>query len=382
MHTQDSSPEGTEAANIYQIRQSRLAFTLQTNHLDALALNPGSSLTYFTGLHFHLSERPVLAIFVPHNPVIIVLPELEAGKLQGLGYPVQAFPYGEDPSTWAAAFRQAAHAAEIDQDSIGIEPRRMRVLELRLLEGAAPKAGLLPAEDSLAALRMNKDASEITAMQAAVDIAQTALQATLPMIHAGIKEKEIAAELTARLLRSGSESEFPFPPIVSTGPNSANPHAVPSSRALAEGDLLVIDWGATYDGYISDLTRTFAIGQVEAEFQEIASIVLEANAAGRAACKPGARAADVDHAARQVIASAGYGKYFFHRTGHGIGMEAHEEPYIRMDNELVLAPGMAFTVEPGIYLPGRGGVRIEDNIIITAQGHLCLSSLPRQLRNL
>ena len=225
MNLHDASSEGVDAANIYQIRQSRLAFTLQTNHLDALVLNPGPSLTYFTGLHFHLSERPVVAFFVPHNPVIIVLPELEAGKLKGLGYPVQAFPYGEDPSTWSAAFRQAAHAAEIDQDSLGIEPRRLRVLELRLLEGAVPKARLLPAEDSLAALRMHKDAGETAAMQTAVDIAQTALKATLPMIHAGISEKEVAAELTAQLLRGGSESVFPFPPIVSAGPISAKPPA-------------------------------------------------------------------------------------------------------------------------------------------------------------
>ena len=183
-----------------------------------------------------------------------------------------------------------------------------------------------------------------------------------------------------QLLKHGSESELPFPPIVSAGPNSANPHASPSDRKLQGGDLLVVDWGATVDGYISDLTRTFAVGEVEPEFKKIAEIVLRANQAGRAAGRPGVACANVDKAARAVIEQAGYGKYFTHRTGHGIGMEGHEEPYMRGDNMQMLYPGMAYTVEPGIYLPERGGVRIEDNVVVTKDGVDVLSDMPRQLR--
>jgi Xaa-Pro dipeptidase len=149
---------------------------------------------------------------------------------------------------------------------------------------------------------------------------------------------------------------------------------------LQQGDMLVIDWGATYHGYISDLTRTFAIGKPDAEFQRIAAIVGEANAAGREAAGPGVTASQVDQATRRVIDAAGYGEYFFHRTGHGLGMEGHEAPYIRAGNELILQPGMTFTIEPGIYLPMRNGVRIEDNVVVTEQGIDCLSSLPRQLQ--
>jgi Xaa-Pro dipeptidase len=134
------------------------------------------------------------------------------------------------------------------------------------------------------------------------------------------------------------------------------------------------------DGYISDLTRTFAVGEVDAEYLHIHQIVLEANAAGRAAGKPGETCAVVDKAAREVIEKAGYGAYFTHRTGHGIGMEAHEDPYMRGDNLLLLEPGMAYTVEPGIYLPARNGVRIEDNLVITWDGAECLSDLPREIR--
>ena len=196
----------------------------------------------------------------------------------------------------------------------------------------------------------------------------------------GRTEKEIAAELMVQLLRRGSQAELPFSPIVSGGPNSANPHASPSDRKLQPGDLLVVDWGARVDGYISDLTRTFAVGELEPEFRKIAEIVLAANTAGRAAGHPGAPCANVDKATRHVIEQAGYGEYFTHRTGHGIGMEDHEDPYMRGDNMQMLYPGMAYTVEPGIYLPGRGGVRIEDNVVVTKDGVDVLSNMPRELR--
>jgi Xaa-Pro dipeptidase len=193
-------------------------------------------------------------------------------------------------------------------------------------------------------------------------------------------EKELAAELVVQLLRHGSQPEMPFAPIVSSGPNSANPHAVPTERKLRPGDLLVVDWGAAVDGYVSDLTRTFAVGEADAELRKIHQIVLEANEAGRLAGKPGVPCAQVDRAARSVIEKAGYGEYFTHRTGHGIGMEGHETPYLRADNMELLEEGMVYTVEPGIYLPDRNGVRIEDNLVITGDGADCLSDMSRELR--
>jgi Xaa-Pro dipeptidase len=366
-------------ASRFLTRQAQLATALYTHHLDVLALNPGPSLTYLTGLSFHLMERPVVGLFTPHNPVILILPELEAGKTANLPYPVQVFPYGEDPAIWPNAFRQAALAAQIEGRRVGVEPGRMRVLELRMLEATAETAQYLSAEESLADLRMRKDQSEIEAMRKAAQIAQLALKETLPKVKAGISERELAAELTAQLLRAGSDVELPFAPIVSSGPNGANPHAVPSERRLQAGDLLVIDWGAAYKGYFSDITRTFAIGEIEDEFRQIAAIVRQANQAGKAAVQPGTSAHAVDQAARDVIEKAGYGKFFTHRTGHGLGMEAHEAPYIRAGNLQVLEAGMTFTIEPGIYLPGRGGVRIEDDVVVTKDGGESLTDLPREL---
>jgi Xaa-Pro dipeptidase len=143
-----------------------------------------------------------------------------------------------------------------------------------------------------------------------------------------------------------------------------------------------VDWGANVNGYFSDLTRTFVLGEPQPEFSHIAHIVLQANAAARRLAKPGIPAGQLDQAAREVIENAGYGEFFTHRTGHGLGMEGHEEPYIRGDNSLLLAPGMTFTIEPGIYLPGRGGVRIEDNLVITADGSETLSDFPRELASI
>jgi Xaa-Pro dipeptidase len=345
-----------------------------------MLLNPGPSLAYLTGLNFHLMERPVMVLFVPHTPPVLVLPELEAAKVSHLPFPIQAFTFGEDPTKWAAVFQQGFKAARLEPGArVGVEPRRLRLLELRLAEEAMPQAYFINAEEVLANLRMHKDETELVAMRKAVQIAEQALLETIPVIKVGVSEKDIAAELTLQLLRGGSDPEMPFSPIVSSGPNSANPHATPTSRALQPGDCLVIDWGAASDGYISDITRTFAVIEVDEEMKRVAQIVAQANAAGRAIAGPGIPAEQVDAAARKVIVSAGYGPYFTHRTGHGIGMEGHEEPYIRSGNNLPLMPGMTFTVEPGVYLPDRNGVRIEDNIVITDTGSQCLTSLPREL---
>ncbi len=211
----------------YHLRQARLASSMSAAGTKILALNPGPSLTYLTGLHFHLSERPVIALFAPHTPPVLVIPELESIKAKSLSFPVQVFPYGEEPSTWPDVFRQAAMAAQIDQTSVGVEPTHLRYLELNLLQNAAPQAKFIPAEDVVADLRMRKDNYEVECMRKAVDIAQNALQATIPSIKAGATEKQIASELTIQLFKAGSDPEFPFMPIVSGGPNGANPHAIP-----------------------------------------------------------------------------------------------------------------------------------------------------------
>jgi len=361
-------------------RLDKLSASLPTSGLHAVALNPGPTLIYLTGAQFHLMERPVVFLVAAGQTPAIVLPELEMLKVEQMPYPVQAFPYGENPSGWKKAFRSAAQALGLAGKRVGVEPGRMRLLEYHYLQAGMPGAEFPDAGGLLGALRLRKEPGEVESMRKAVGIAQSALEATLPAVKIGMTEKELAAELTLQLFRHGSEADLPFAPIVSGGPNAANPHAAPSVRKLQPGDLLVIDWGANADGYISDLTRTFAVGQVDAEFVRIHQVVQAANAAGRAAGKPGVACAEVDRAARAVIEAAGYGEYFTHRTGHGIGMEAHEDPYMRGDNLQLLETGMAYTVEPGIYLAGRNGVRVEDNMVVTEGGAESLSDMPREMR--
>lgn len=362
-------------------RQNKLKELLSDSGFDALALNPGPSLYYLTGLHFHLSERPIVAIFPLEKPNIIILPELEAPKIKGLDIEIDAIDYGEDPHTWPGIFRDAIIGLGLVNDArIGIEDRRMRVLELRLLKESIPDQNkILTANELITELRIIKDNNEIEAMRKAVDIAEHALAATIGMIHSGVSEQEVASELTLHLLRSGSQPELPFFPIVSSGPNSANPHATPSERILTPGDMLVIDWGATYSGYVSDITRTFAIGYISQEFEKIHQVVLDANTAGREAVQSGLKAEQIDEAARNQIAQAGYGQFFIHRTGHGIGIEGHEPPYIRQGNQRILSPGMTFTIEPGIYLPEENGVRIEDDVLVTEDGGQSLTTIKREL---
>lgn len=361
-------------------RLERLGAALRSANLDAVAINPGPALTYLTGVHFHLMERPVVLLAASGATPALVLPELELAKVAQIPFTVQAFAYPENPAEWASAFLKAAQALGLDRKRIGVEPRQMRLLEFGHVKAAAPGAEFPDASDVLASLRLRKEADEIAAMRQAVKIAQAALESAIPLARVGMTEKELAGELIVQLFRQGSDPELPFSPIVSAGPNSANPHASPTDRKLQAGDMLVVDWGAARDGYFSDLTRTFAVREVQPELETIHRVVQAANEAGRAAARPGVECAAVDRAARAVIEAAGFAAHFTHRTGHGIGIDVHEDPYIHAANTQLLEPGMAFTVEPGIYLPERNGVRIEDNVVITEKGADVLSDTPRELR--
>ena len=357
----------------------RLEEKLHTWRIEAVALNAGASLTYLTGLDFHVMERPVVLLHRIGSTPLLILPELEAARLDHLDYPIDACFYSENPDQWPQVFKEAVASLQLIETSIGIEPGQLRLLEYQLLRTGLPESAFTDGSAVLSALRSIKDAEELALLEKAVDIAERALQATLLQVRIGISEYEFAEELVVQLLRHGSHANLPFTPIVASGPNGANPHARPGERRLASGDLLVVDWGARWHGYAADLTRTFGVGQVDRQEQEMYAIVRRANCAGRLAGRPEFPCAAIDKAARAVIEEAGYGARFTHRTGHGIGLECHEPPYIHADNQHLLQPGMTFTVEPGIYLPSRNGVRIEDDVVITDGGCRSLSSFSREL---
>ena len=364
----------------YSLRIEALQQLQEANGVACVALMPGANLQYFTGLPSHISERPTVAFVPATGQLAVLLPELEAPSARWhLPGSVRLFTY-TDEEGHEQAFHHVASKLELGDQPLGVEYLTMRLLEARRIEQAAPGCRLLAVEPWLPPLRMRKAEAEIDCMLQAVSIAERAMQSLLDTkaIRIGRSELEIAADLRIALLQEGAQGEA-FSPIVVAGSNSASPHASASDRPLDHGEFVVIDWGAVYKGYRSDITRTFVVGSPTPEMERIHDAVLSANQAGRLAARPQMLAQDVDRAARRVILRSGYGQYFIHRTGHGLGLETHEPPYIVEGNQELLKPGMAFTVEPGIYMPGIGGVRIEDDVIVTANGSETLTTLSRDL---
>ncbi len=361
-------------------RLAALQARLDGSNLDGIALVPGPNLAYLTGLPMHTSERPVVAFLGRKQAPVLLLPGLEAGRAAGvLGDQVQVVSYTDEAGP-AGAFCQAAELLSLAGKRYAVEYLHMRVLELRALEQAAPSAKFVSLESDLPDLRIAKDASEVTAMRRAIAITEEALSLLISEPVSGLTEREIASRLSQQMTQLGADGVAFI--IVVAGPNSADPHAGPSDRPVQNGDFLTIDFGAIVDGYPADLTRTFVVGEPTEKQREMYDAVLRANKAGRRAIRPGIPAEDIDRAARQVIEAAGYGEFFIHRTGHGLGLEVHEPPYIVEGNTKPVVQGAVFTIEPGVYIPGLGGVRIEDDVLVTVDGADCLTSFSRDLMSL
>ena len=365
---------------MYSQRLASLQQSQAANRVACVALIPGANLRYFTGLTTHLSERPFVVFLPAEGAPAVLLPELEATAARArLPEDARLWTY-RDEEGHEHVFYQVAEELGLEGKALGVEYLSMRMLEMRRIEQAAPGCVFLATEPWMPNLRMAKDETEIAHMRHAVRIAEQAMQRLLNegSIRPGRTELEVASDLRVAMLREGGQGEA-FPPIVVSGPNSALPHASPSNRALSEGDLVTIDWGAVYEGYCSDITRTFVLGVPSLEMERMQEAVLAANQAGRLAVRPGRPAQEVDRAARRAITQAGYGEFFIHRTGHGLGLETHEPPYIVEGNLELLQIGMTLTVEPGVYVPTVGGVRIEDDVVVTERGVEVLTTLPRDL---
>lgn len=362
------------------LKLAKLEKLILENELDVVALIPSPNFFWLTGQHKHLMERPTTLIIAPGKKPALVIAGFEVGSLTKADIPMDAFPFDDDPAHWTDAFRAAGEALGLRSSRIGVESIHFRFLETQFLRQAVPGCEVVAADALFSRLRLMKSDEEIACMRQAALIAQGALEETLKIVKPGVTEREIAAELVLQMLRLGSDSNLAFDPIVAGGPNSADPHAAVSDRPLQKGDFLLFDWGARYRGYCSDITRTFGIGELSDEQKKIHRTVVAANRAAVDAARPGVACGSIDAAARKVITDAGYGEYFTHRLGHGLGLEAHEPPYMFGRNEQLLQPGMVFTDEPGIYIPGEGGVRIEDDIAVTADGQMNITDFPRELR--
>ncbi len=265
---------------------------------------------------------------------------------------------------------------------VGYEADHVSVNQLRALEKACPTGvTLVPVTGVIEEIRLIKDEVELTKLAEVAEIGVRALDDMIAAgeLRAGRTEREVAADLEFRMRTLGSE-RVSFDTIVASGPNSALPHYGAGDRTITDGDLVTIDFGAHRDGFNSDMTRTFAVGEPDEFSREIYQVVLESQRAGVAAAVPGAALADVDKACRDIIEAAGYGEYFVHSTGHGVGLEVHEAPSAAASATGTLAENMTLTIEPGIYVPGRGGVRIEDTLIITSGAPRVITEWPKELR--
>jgi Xaa-Pro dipeptidase len=365
---------------LYANRIHRLQTQMRAAGLDFVALVPGPNMLYFTCLHMHLSERPIVALLPADatRKAVLVTPMFEVGKAQsgpaGIDWDIHSYTDGQP---FQEAFDAAARAARLDAAVIGVEPTQMRVIEWNLLAASA-SITQQPALDMIAALRMRKDAAEIDTMRKSVQLTERVLAQVLEEVSEGMTERQIGALLANRMMQGGADA-LAFPPLVQIGVGASNPHGTMSDRALKSGDCLLFDFGAQIGDYPADLTRTVFFGEPGPELRRIHETVKAANAAGRAAVKPGVTCEAVDAAARAVIEAAGYGQFFTHRTGHGLGLEIHEPPYLWAGNTLALEPGMTFTIEPGIYVPGLGGVRVEDDVLVTETGCESLTTFERGL---
>ena len=341
-------------------RRKRASALLQEHGIAALLLSPGSDLAYLSGYRIFGSERLTCLVLAADGAATLVLPNLESPRAHHAApdLPQRTWEETDDPYAIVASLVSGAgHVAVADQ---------MWALFTLKLQKALPGRGFVLASTITRELRMRKDAFEREALRAVSASADRAYAKMLTHEFAGKREREVGAELAA-LLRDEGHDEVTFT-IVASGPNGASPHHETGERRIGSGDTVVLDFGGTREWYCSDITRTVHVGKPDAETVKVHDAVRRAQEAGYAAAKSGASAESVDAASRAVIDDAGYGTFFIHRTGHGIGLDGHEHPYLVTGNPERLEPGMAFSIEPGIYLPGRFGVRIEDVAMIGDDG--------------
>lgn len=357
----------------YRARVARLTDIIHAEQIDLLAVPPGDDLRYLTGYSPLADERPCYLLLADDTRLFLV-PALNADQAERhLRTPFLTYSDAAGPHQALAAAREQLGPRR----RIGVGDT-MRADALLLLQRTWGEAEFVPASTVLAPLRMRKSVDEIAALRRVAETADRAMDAAWRAARAGAAETDVAAAAERGFREAGAE-EVKFV-TVGSGPNSAFHHHHTGPRRLAAGEPVLYDLGSRLAGYCSDITRMAFLGLPSPRYRDVHRVVDEAVQAALAVIKPGAPISDVDLAARRVIEQAGYGQYFVHRTGHGIGLSEHEPPSITHTNAMLLAEGMAFSVEPGIYLPGEFGVRLEEIVVVTPRGPEVLSRLPRDVR--
>jgi Xaa-Pro dipeptidase len=340
--------------------------------LDAGYITRPVSIAYMTGFHAEPHER-LMALVIRANTATLIVPAMEHEHAASNTKQVEVMGWrdGEDPY---ALVTDALDRAK----RLGVEKEHLSVQAAEALAARSGVANLVDLAPEIRRLRRTKSPEEVGALERACVITDAVAEEVLQRLRGGKSELSVAAEIDAAIAACGAKLSFET--LVQSGPNSSIPHNRPSARVLKAGDLVLLDFGATVDGYRADTTRMAVVGEPTARQLEIHRLVLEAHDAAIHAARAGTTTGEVDAAARKVIAAAGLAERFFHRVGHGLGLEAHEDPSLDPGSGTVLEPGMVFTVEPGIYIPLWGGVRIEDDVVVEETGCRVLTKADRSLR--
>lgn len=345
---------------------------MASRKLDAVYVTRPVSIAYLTGFHAEPFER-LMALAIRREEAILVVPALEGESARSHATNAQVVSWrdGEDP--YALVTRALGESTEI-----GVEKDHLTLHAAEVITSRTGASELVDIGPEIRRLRLTKRDEEVERLVRAAAITDAAGEEVIPRLRVGQTEMDIALMVGSAIGELGGKLSFAT--LVQSGPNSALSHAEPSSRKLAPGDLVLLDFGAAFDGYRADTTRMAVLGEPGARHRAIHELVLAAHDAAIEAVRPGVTTGQVDAAARRVIEAAGYGEQFFHRVGHGLGLEVHEDPSLDPGSQTVLEVGMVFTIEPGIYIPGWGGVRIEDDVLVEEGGCRVLTKADRSLR--
>jgi len=356
---------------VFAGRLQRLRDGLERTGLDGAVIVPGPNMRYFTGVNSLLLERPFMLLVPADGEVHLVAPALEAGPyVEGpLSVKVHSWTDSEGP---AGAISRAVKGAGVEGEW-GVEGKVPFLFLDKLMEQASPK--IKNAEPILQGLRETKDEVEVKLLRRSSEILSGAFETFPGLLKPGLTEQEVAKLATDAIYDKGATKVDDM--LVQSGPRAADPHGLPSQRRIGRGESIIIDVGSVFEGYYSDITRTFCMGSYP-DMERVYEKVLEAETRGIDAAAAGALVGSVDGAARGVLEKAGMGKYFIHRTGHGLGLEVHEAPYIVEGGKEKLGPNMCFTVEPGVYKRGRLGVRIEDDVLVVGKKGVAITDTPKE----
>lgn len=349
----------------YSSRRLSAAAVLAPAKADALLVSAQANIRYLSGF---TGSSGLLVLEAEHATLITDSRYVTQAEAESPGVVVDLVA-GTYEGTLVAFLKSAGIRALLYEDE------QLKVAQLRFLESALEGVGLHPSRGIIEKLRATKTPDEVAILRTAASGLTSALASFRTHLRAGVSEQDVAAELDHALRRAGYEKPA-FETIVASGARSALPHGRPTSKRLDGGDIVVLDFGGFRDGYASDVTRSFSLGSPDDQAMRVYGLVAAAQQRAIELVRPGRTAGEIDKAAREVIEDAGYSEYFGHGTGHGVGLEVHEGPWIRPGADTVLEAGMVFTVEPGIYLPGRLGVRLEDDVLVTQTGFEILSREP------